>query len=114
MELPSCQDIGGETPHPNGFCPVEFYVPPGKNFGFVAGCVWGDDSSWKIQFLDLSRATEGIVIRDDRFGYLELPDNVPLADAIRLIENPGFEPSVDITNAVEFELRTGSRIDPYK
>lgn len=55
MELPSCRDLGGEEPHSTGFCPVEYYVPPGKDFGFVAGCVWGDDSSWKIQFLDLSR-----------------------------------------------------------
>lgn len=27
MSLPECQDIGGEEPTPNGFCPVEYYVP---------------------------------------------------------------------------------------
>ena len=27
MELPSCQDIGGEEPHSAGFCPVDYYVP---------------------------------------------------------------------------------------
>ena len=27
MELPSCRDIGGEEPHSEGFCPVDFFVP---------------------------------------------------------------------------------------
>jgi hypothetical protein len=78
-----------------GFCPVGFYVPdwwdvhdgsiipgdplwdeddewPKGDFGFVWGCHWGDDSSWKVQYLDLSRVAEGIIRRDDRFGYVEL------------------------------------------
>ena len=33
---------------------------PERVHGFVAGCVWGDDSSWKIEYLDLSKADEGI------------------------------------------------------
>lgn len=28
---------------------------PKGDFGFVWGCIWGDDSSWKVQYLDLSR-----------------------------------------------------------
>ena len=56
MKLPSCEDIGGEDPHAFGFCPTDFYVPwqvredefSTAEFGFVAGCIWGDDSSWKI------------------------------------------------------------------
>jgi hypothetical protein len=79
----------------NGFCPVGFYVPdwwdvhdgsiiPGNeywnndlewpigDFGFVWGCYWGDDSSWKIQYLDLHRINEGIIVRDERFGYVQL------------------------------------------
>jgi hypothetical protein len=78
-----------------GFCPVGFYVPdwcdvndgsvipgskywdadkewPTGDFGFVWGCYWGDDSSWKVQHLDLRRVQEGIIARDDRFGYVEL------------------------------------------
>jgi hypothetical protein len=50
--------------------------------GFVAGCVWGDDSSYKIQYLDLSRADEGIIKRDNRFGYIELPRGMDLNSAI--------------------------------
>lgn len=60
-------------------------VPLNAPFGFICGCVWGDDSSWKIQYLDLSRASEGIVVRDDRFGYIELlGDGDDLAAAIEM------------------------------
>lgn len=82
MELPSCKDIGGEEPNENGFCPVDYYVPhdhpavvqagAGGHFGFVAGCIWGDDSSWKIQFLDLSEAPRGVLVRKEAFGYLSI------------------------------------------
>lgn len=84
MELPSCKDICGEEEDSCGFCPVDFYVPKEAQgqFGFVAGCVWGDDSSWKIEFLDLSKISEGIFKREDRFGYIELPYNQSLKEAI--------------------------------
>lgn len=80
MRLPSCEVIAEEISDPYGFCPVDYYVPYEEdegcnvvgNFGFVAGCVWGDDASWKIQFLDLRRIEDGIIVRDDRFGYIEL------------------------------------------
>lgn len=84
MRLPSCEDICGEDPSPGGFCPMYYHVPDeskGK-IGFVAGCVWGDDSSVKIEFLDLSRIEEGVLIRDGRLGRLVLPTKVRLADAI--------------------------------
>jgi hypothetical protein len=55
-------------------------------YGFVGGCVWGDDSSEKVQFLDLSRAHEGILVRDDRFGYHELPRGVSLAEGVEIQE----------------------------
>lgn len=90
MTLPDCKDLCGEERDGYGFCPVEYYVPmnpftgESAGFGFLAGCVWGDDTSWKIQFLDLRQVDEGILIRDDRFGYLELPGKVRhLRDAIR-------------------------------
>ena len=58
-------------------------------FGFVAGCIWGDDSSWKVQYLDLSEADKGIIKRDDRFEYWELPPNISLEDAITLQSENG-------------------------
>jgi hypothetical protein len=79
----------------DGFCPAGFYVPdwwdvndgsiiPGSefwgtddewpigHFGFVWGCNWGDDSSWKVQYLDLSDIQQGRIIRSERFAYVEL------------------------------------------
>lgn len=76
-----------------GFCPVGFYVPdwrdchddssfpgswyweeehdrwPDGTLGFVWGCYWGDDNGWKVQALDLSRIREGVITRDERWGY---------------------------------------------
>lgn len=86
IELPSCKTIASEEPHTFGFCPVELYVPPEEmtkyddahldgTLGFVAGCVWGDDSSWKIRPIDLRRIEEGKVETLDSFGYLEMPDD---------------------------------------
>lgn len=46
--------------------------PAAGDFGFVWGCVWGDDSSWKVQNLDLSAVQDGVIRRDERFGYLKL------------------------------------------
>ncbi|HKE58985.1 MAG TPA: hypothetical protein VKB46_19880 [Pyrinomonadaceae bacterium] len=51
-------------------------------FGFVAGCIWGDDSSWKIEFLDLSEITNGVIKREARFGYIEMPEGMSLTQAI--------------------------------
>lgn len=111
-----------------GFCPVEFFVPdwwdvhdetvlppskyfdpltdtlPDGSFGLVAGCFWGDDSSWKVQYLDLSRIGEGIVQRDDRFGYVELPSAVQLKDAVRY--SPDTD-TVDLAVSVPFSRTSG-------
>lgn len=57
-----------------------FYEP----FGFVAGCHWGDDTSWKVQYLDLSKADEGTFKREERFGYLELARNLKLKEAVEI------------------------------
>lgn len=82
----SCRDLGGEERHTNGFCPVDYYVPydhpdvdkagDAGRFGFVAGCIWGDDSSWKMQCLDLSEVSKGMLVRKESFGYLPMPHNV--------------------------------------
>lgn len=99
MDLESGEIVAGEEPSPGGFCPVGFYVPdwwdihepaekygtlpgsriwtrdhewPTGEFGFVWGCVWGDDSSWKVQYLGLSQLREGVLTREERFGYVIL------------------------------------------
>lgn len=78
-------------------------TPFNARFGFVCGCIWGDDTSWKIQFLDLSRISEGILTRDARFGYLELlgsSDN--LAAAIDLDNWTPEEPNIYIAAQQHF------------
>jgi hypothetical protein len=85
-------------------------------FGFVAGCVWGDDSSWKIQFLDLAEAHRGIIKREERFGYIVMPASLSLRQAVRLTDDTcdgPIETAQHLTIAVEreFDLRTGKQID---
>lgn len=88
-----------------GFCPVEFYVPDvldihpsylnsdsvekyvkvfnaKRSFGFVSGCIWGDDDSWKLQAVDLSAVLDGKVSTDDRFGYFILGDHLSLRQSV--------------------------------
>ena len=100
LDLDTGNVLAEETGQPGvppgwGFCPVGFYVPdwwdvndgsvipgselwnadhewPTGDFGFVWGCIWGDDSSWKVQYLDLSQVQEGVIRREERFGNLEL------------------------------------------
>jgi hypothetical protein len=88
MSLPDCVDICGEERNGNGFCPMEFYVPEGSKgqYGFVSGCVWGDDHSDKLQFLDLSQIEQGIFKREDRFGYVELPSSLELKECVDIVD----------------------------
>lgn len=87
--------------------PLEYYP-----FGFVAGCYWGDDSSWKIQYLDLSKADEGILMRDERFGYIELPDKLSLKEAIIVEEYYGYKLRyIDIITQKTYKLDTGKCTD---
>jgi hypothetical protein len=138
MELPSCKDIGGEEPHAAGFCPVEYYLPeirysekrPDKDgtvfyhekkepsqVAFVAGCIWGDDSSWKIQCFDISQIESGIITRDERFGYVPMPKGTTLAQTASL-ERDEESGKVIATFAVmqTYDLVTGeiAVVDPFR
>src|SRR5712671_4306830 len=157
MSLPDCRDLGGEAPGPNGFCPVEFYVPRYKltvrinkngqeserwvfeaeaekytgdiidsfdkpvtvgpwqslNIGFVAGCLWGDDSSWKLEVIDLSRVSEGFLSRTARFGHLQLARKKALVEAVRLYRNPPAPLRATILQQQDWDVATGNLIDPY-
>jgi hypothetical protein len=124
MELPSCRDIAGEEPNTHGFCPVDCFVPyeneqiiaarEAGRFGFVAGCIWGDDSSWKIQHLDLSEIQRGRLTRSEKFGYVAMPSK-----AVRLEECVSFSNylppehfTVDLTVVSLFDVRSGARVGP--
>lgn len=136
MDLSTGKIIASETPDSGGFCPVGFYVPdwwdinsglrlpgsstwkddyenPKGNFGFVWGCIWGDDSSWKIQYLDLSNIQNGKILRDERFGYVKLaatPDVHP-KEFIRCQFYNG-KCAVELKTETEFDLETGKLLDP--
>ncbi len=80
------------------------------DFGFVAGCVWADDSSWKIQRLDLKNIAKGIVINEAKFGYIELPDDMNLKDAIstsQWLDGENWFDRVTITHKTCFDQETG-------
>jgi hypothetical protein len=126
MALPSCQDIGGEERSGGGFCPVDFHVPclddatdseEKRLFidsGFVAGCVWGDDSCWKIQYLDLTNVEHGQIRRDERFGYIVLPQDLTLEQAVSTwtYDPQPDEPGQVISIAVErrFNILSGKDV----
>ena len=59
---------------PTQYCP----------FGLVAGCIWGDDTSWKVEWLDLGGLPERKFKREPRFGYVELLQDRNLKDSVDL------------------------------
>jgi hypothetical protein len=132
LDLQTGQIIASEDPNAGGFCPAGYYVPdwwdlhdgrmlPGSthwrpvddewpigDFGFVWGCVWGDDSSWKVEYLDLSAVRGGVIRRDHRFGYLRLATNSKLdpSEFIRCSSSQGRR-RVQFAIQVEHDLTTG-------
>lgn len=113
MTLPDCKHLCSDS---TGFCPTDYYVPQPNDglidgdvnqsldgsFGFLAGCFWGDDSSWKIRYLDLSEIEQGKIKNDDRFGYIELDDNDSLKDAISLRYYEKDDPVINIRSSIRF------------
>ena len=81
---------------------------PERVHGFVAGCIWGDDSSWKIEYLDLSRADEGIIKREAKFGYISMPSYLNLDKAINLDVDDG-NISIKIATESYYDFETGKR-----
>jgi hypothetical protein len=121
----------GEEPSEIGFCPTEFYVPlfyfykttisdvellytsthadrsvecikkEYTNYGFVSGCHWGDDFSWKLRYIDLSDIANKNFKIEEKFGYLELPDKA-LKDCIEIEEYDSSR--IRIENVRTFDL----------
>lgn len=81
---------------------------------FVAGCQWGDDSTWKLECIDLCLAAQGQIVRTARFGHVELPRAMSLTDAVRLDRHP---PHWDVRATVirqeRRDVATGALIDPF-
>lgn len=82
--------------------PIKYY-----DFGFIAGCIWGDDSSWKVQLIDLRKAHKGKIKRNgDILGYLQLPRNLSLREAVIIDDMSPEYPHFMISqmNWVRFDL----------
>ena len=93
--------------------PLNYY-----QFGFIAGCIWGDDSSWKIQYLDLSKVEKGIIEREERFGYIEMPNGINLRDAVNMYgygkDAEYYSNYIGINHVQTFDLRNGKVVDPFE
>lgn len=72
------------------------------NYGFISGCLWGDDCSWKLRFVDLSKIREQQFSIEERFGYWEIPAGLTLKQCIRNIEPDQFY----LTQQKGFSLRS--------
>ena len=87
-------------------------------FGFIAGCYWGDDSSWKIQYLDLSEVEKGIINREERFGYVELLENTTLQKAITISgyndKSGNYKIHLRVKIMQTFDISSGKIIDPFE
>jgi hypothetical protein len=101
-----------DEPALDGFASV--YGPwRSLDIGFVAGCLWGDDSTWKLEVIDLSQAAEGIVSRSARFGHLQL-GKMPLVEVVLLDSHPpDWELRATIIRQERRDVRIGTLIDPY-
>lgn len=133
MSLPDCKDIAGEVDPENngcGYCPLEFYAPRTPDwhpdfrfrdapyedrvngqFAVVSGCYWGAESFNPIYYLDLSRITEGLFSRDDRFGTLCHHHNITLEESIGVFDYTAAHPVVDVANKVECDTRLDYDLD---
>lgn len=54
------------------------------NTAFVAGCIWGDSSNWKLETIDLSSVESGKIHRSASFGDIELVDGRTIVDSLSI------------------------------
>lgn len=79
------------------------------NFGFLCGCIWGDDTAWKLRYIDLARIPEKILTITDKFGYHQIPNTLTLRQSIRM---DGWEPDhswVELIKSEHVNLVTDAR-----
>ena len=100
-------EYSGNDKHASRRLTGRLYYP----FGFIPGCIWGDDTSWKVELLDLSRAHEGILVREQRFGYIELPSELKLKQAIRITGDPDDDPSIRIATENYYDFKSGKKVE---
>ncbi len=78
------------------------YVSEGySNFGFLCGCIWGDDTSWKIKYINLSKIPEKILDITEKFGYWPMPNNATLKECVNM---DGWDPDSGYIKLTKSEI----------
>ncbi len=80
-------------------------------FGFVSGCVWGDDSSWKIQYLDLSEIGEKRIEKLAKFGYVEISGTLREAVVIDAYESKDGPHAIQINQLRRYAFKDGEEFE---
>lgn len=75
-------------------------------FGFLCGCVWGDDTSWKLRYIDLSNIEDKELIITDKFGYWPIPVALTLRESINLSSYEPEFPIIKLSKEGIFNLET--------
>jgi len=79
------------------------------DFGFVCGCVWGDDTNWKIRYIDLSKIPDKILSITEKFGYWQMPGQMTLRECVDM---SNWEPThnwIALTRTEYINLKTDER-----
>ena len=83
--------------------------------GFIAGCIWGDDNSWKLQCVDLALAAKGEIVRSARFGHVQLAHGKSLAESMQFDRYPpDWDLRMPLVRQERRDVATGALIDPYE
>lgn len=83
------------------------YVGVLKNcpFAFISGCLWGDDTSWKLRYIDFSLIDKKVLVIGEKFGYFELPNNLTLRQCIDMSNWEPDHEFIRLSSAKSFDLR---------
>lgn len=79
------------------------------DFGFVAGCLWGDDSTAKLRYIDLAKIVNKELHVTEKFGYWEIPDRMTLQQAVDMSH---WEPAhnwISLARVEHINLKTDER-----
>jgi|GEM_PF-1849292 len=79
------------------------------DFGFMCGCVWGDDTSWKLRYINLSQIPDKILTVSDKFGYWELPNTLTLKECINMSNWQPDHDWITLIRAETINLKTDER-----
>jgi len=100
-------DTGSEQDFLHEQKDVEFVSVHYCDFAFICGCIWGDDHSWKIRYVDLSSVPDKKLLITDKFGYCEMPQELSLRQCINMSVWEPDHSWITITRAETINLKTG-------